>query len=124
MDDEWGRLRQPAAESEVFWYGIDQKPPGPGRVVRALNIQSSFDGLRFDVEAGDKRFTLESPLVGRINVYNILLACATALSYGINGGSNSEGRETALRACRDGLSVSMKDNPLWLLSITRIPTTR
>jgi len=84
MDDEWGRLRQPAAGSEVFWFGIDQKPPGPGRVVRALNIQSSFDGLRFDVDTGDERFTLESPLVGRFNVYNILLACATALSYGIN----------------------------------------
>ena len=83
MDDEWGR-RAPAAASEVFWYGIDRKPPGPGRVVRALNIQSSFDGLRFDVDAEGQRFTLESPLVGRINVYNILLACSTALSYGMS----------------------------------------
>jgi UDP-N-acetylmuramoyl-L-alanyl-D-glutamate--2,6-diaminopimelate ligase len=83
MDDEWGRSRAAAANSELFWYGIDQKSPGPGRVVRALNIQSSFEGLRFDVDTGDERFTLESPLVGRFNVYNILLACAAALTYGI-----------------------------------------
>ena len=29
------------------------------------------------------RFTVESPLIGRINVYNILAACAAGLSYGI-----------------------------------------
>jgi UDP-N-acetylmuramoyl-L-alanyl-D-glutamate--2,6-diaminopimelate ligase len=34
--------------------------------------------------AGPKRFRVESPLVGHINVYNILLACAAALTYGLS----------------------------------------
>jgi UDP-N-acetylmuramoyl-L-alanyl-D-glutamate--2,6-diaminopimelate ligase len=85
MDDEWGgRLRESAAASEVVWFGIDQKSPGPERVIRGLNIQSSFEGLRFDVDTGDERFTLESPLVGRFNVYNILLACSVAMTYGVD----------------------------------------
>jgi UDP-N-acetylmuramoyl-L-alanyl-D-glutamate--2,6-diaminopimelate ligase len=83
-DDEWGRRLQPAPESEVFWYGIDQHgPTNRGTVVRASNIHSSFDGLRFDVAAGGRKFTLESALVGRINVYNILLACTAALAHGL-----------------------------------------
>jgi UDP-N-acetylmuramoyl-L-alanyl-D-glutamate--2,6-diaminopimelate ligase len=85
MDDEWGRRVTPAPESDVFWYGIDQQPPGgPGRVVRAHHIHSSFEGLRFEVDADGRKFTLSSPLVGRINVYNILLAASAALAHGLS----------------------------------------
>jgi UDP-N-acetylmuramoyl-L-alanyl-D-glutamate--2,6-diaminopimelate ligase len=51
--------------------------------VRARHISSSFDGLRFEVQAPDGRFTVQSPLIGRINVYNILAACGASLSYGL-----------------------------------------
>jgi UDP-N-acetylmuramoyl-L-alanyl-D-glutamate--2,6-diaminopimelate ligase len=81
-DDEWGRRLDLAAESEVIWYGISQAPPSDrGIWIRATDVQSSFDGLRFTVEAGDKCFPVASPLVGHINVYNILLASAVALTY-------------------------------------------
>ncbi len=84
MDDDWGRRVVPAAESEVFWYGIDQNPPlSRGKVVRASNIHSSFKGLRFDVDVNGRKFSLKSPLVGRINVYNILLACSVALAQNL-----------------------------------------
>jgi len=36
-----------------------------------------------EVQYGSLRFPLESPLIGKINVYNILAACGAALSYGI-----------------------------------------
>jgi len=36
------------------------------------------------VEFGNRRVRLSSPLVGRINAYNILAACGTALSYGFD----------------------------------------
>jgi UDP-N-acetylmuramoyl-L-alanyl-D-glutamate--2,6-diaminopimelate ligase len=40
----------------------------------------SFNGLHFTVRVGDRGFAVESPLVGHINVYNILLACAAAIT--------------------------------------------
>lgn len=84
-DDEWGRRVQPAAESEVFWYGIDQQPPsGRGAYLRATNIESSFQGLRFQIEGAGYKFFVQSPFVGRINVYNILLACGAAIGHGLS----------------------------------------
>jgi UDP-N-acetylmuramoyl-L-alanyl-D-glutamate--2,6-diaminopimelate ligase len=81
-DDEWGRRLDLAAESEVLWYGISQNPPtARGIWVRATDVESSFEGLRFTIEAGERRFPIVSPLVGHINVYNILLACAVALTH-------------------------------------------
>ncbi len=88
-DDEAGRRIELAAETNVFWYSIDQAPPdraGAGlndTWVRATDVQSSFEGLRFTVMAGKKRFPVDSTLVGHINVYNILLACSAALTLGL-----------------------------------------
>ena len=52
--------------------------------MRAVDIESSFEGLRFHVLAGDHKFPVESTLVGHINVYNILLASAAALTLGLS----------------------------------------
>jgi UDP-N-acetylmuramoyl-L-alanyl-D-glutamate--2,6-diaminopimelate ligase len=51
--------------------------------VRAEEVEMSFSGLRFTVQAGERRFPVESPLVGHINVYNILLACSAAITLGM-----------------------------------------
>jgi UDP-N-acetylmuramoyl-L-alanyl-D-glutamate--2,6-diaminopimelate ligase len=56
---------------------------GPEANLRARHISSGFQGLRFVVQHGKARFPVESPLIGRINVYNILAACGVGLSYGI-----------------------------------------
>jgi UDP-N-acetylmuramoyl-L-alanyl-D-glutamate--2,6-diaminopimelate ligase len=77
-DDEAIRGMKLPAETEVCWYGL-----GPEAGLRAQNISSGFEGLRFQVEWGNLRFAVASPLIGKINVYNILAACGTALSYGI-----------------------------------------
>ena len=91
-DDEWGRRIDPSSDSEVFWYGIEQGAPGNrGTFVRAVNIQSSFEGLRFEIERDGKRFTVASPLVGKINVYNILLASTVALAHGLTEEQIQEG---------------------------------
>jgi len=83
-DDEGGRRLELAPETDVIWYGIDKPPPARrDRWLRAVDIQSSFGGLRFDVQDGERRFTIESALVGNINVYNILLACGAGLSLGL-----------------------------------------
>jgi UDP-N-acetylmuramoyl-L-alanyl-D-glutamate--2,6-diaminopimelate ligase len=97
MDDEWGRRLRPASGSEVMWYGIEQAPPSNrGTAIVASNIDSSFEGLRFDIEAAGRHFPVESGLVGRINVYNILLACSVALSLGLT----EEQIQTGLKALR------------------------
>jgi UDP-N-acetylmuramoyl-L-alanyl-D-glutamate--2,6-diaminopimelate ligase len=90
VDDEWGRRLEIAAETKVFWYGVEQEPPSHANAgakhtwVRAVDIESSFEGVRFNVIAGQKRFAVTSPLVGHINVYNILLACSAALTLRLN----------------------------------------
>ena len=65
-------------QTEVYWYGL-----GQDATLRARQVSSGFDGLRFEVQSGKTRFGVESPLIGKINVYNILAACGAALSYGI-----------------------------------------
>lgn len=87
-DDEQVRNLKLARETEVFWYGIDGEPRHPdssrNHYVCGENVESNFTGLRFDVISDTRRFTVESALVGQINVYNILLACSVALTYGLS----------------------------------------
>jgi UDP-N-acetylmuramoyl-L-alanyl-D-glutamate--2,6-diaminopimelate ligase len=85
-DDEYARHLKVDPKTEVFWYGLGRK-----RDLRALHISSGFHGLRFDVQYGKLRFAVESPLIGRINVYNILAACGAGLSYGIAPESIAQG---------------------------------
>jgi UDP-N-acetylmuramoyl-L-alanyl-D-glutamate--2,6-diaminopimelate ligase len=40
--------------------------------------------LKFDVNARGRKFEIVSPMTGRMNVYNILAACAAAWSYSID----------------------------------------
>ena len=77
-DDAYARQIPVPSGAEAFWYGF-----GAGSTVRASHISSSLRGLRFDVECGRTRFAVESALVGRVNVYNILAACAAGLSHGV-----------------------------------------
>jgi UDP-N-acetylmuramoyl-L-alanyl-D-glutamate--2,6-diaminopimelate ligase len=78
-DDEYGARLKVGAKTEVLWYGL-----GKDAAVRARRISSSFDGLRFEVHGAGEKFSIQSPLIGRINVYNILAACCTGLSYGFS----------------------------------------
>jgi UDP-N-acetylmuramoyl-L-alanyl-D-glutamate--2,6-diaminopimelate ligase len=80
-DDPYGRdlcqkLSDLNADTQILTYGL-----GTGSMVRATHIRSSLKGLRFDVAYGKTRFEIRSPLIGKINVYNILSACAAAMTY-------------------------------------------
>ena len=78
-DDEWGR-RIPIVEgTQVYWYGLQMDA-----AYRAVNIENDFDGLRFDIQTPDGPVAIESPLVGHINVYNILSAFCCGLSFGLD----------------------------------------
>jgi UDP-N-acetylmuramoyl-L-alanyl-D-glutamate--2,6-diaminopimelate ligase len=81
-DDEAVRRLEISKETEILWYGLEA--PAPGKWLQARDVESSFNGLRFRAVAEGVEFIVESPLVGRINVYNILLACGAALTLGLN----------------------------------------
>jgi UDP-N-acetylmuramoyl-L-alanyl-D-glutamate--2,6-diaminopimelate ligase len=88
-EDEAVRRLVTAPETQVLWFGRADNlagwtPPRAGdHTLLAENIESSFNGLRFRVNGGGRSLIVESPLVGHINVLNILLACGAAFSYGL-----------------------------------------
>jgi UDP-N-acetylmuramoyl-L-alanyl-D-glutamate--2,6-diaminopimelate ligase len=79
FDDSYGRTLKTKPETEVFWYGLED-----GAAVRAQRITSSFEGVRFEVQFAGGTYALESPLVGQINVYNILAAWCATFANGID----------------------------------------
>jgi UDP-N-acetylmuramoyl-L-alanyl-D-glutamate--2,6-diaminopimelate ligase len=93
-DDEWARKIELSPDTQAFWYGLKHEPP-PGSStsswIRAENLQMSFSGLRFTIAAGDRKFPIESQLVGHINAYNILLASGCALTLGLTDAQIQKG---------------------------------
>jgi UDP-N-acetylmuramoyl-L-alanyl-D-glutamate--2,6-diaminopimelate ligase len=77
-DDKFARSVKSKPETEVFWYGF-----GEGAAARAQRVAASFEGLRFEVQFRGRAYPLESPLVGQINVYNILAAWCAAVANGV-----------------------------------------
>jgi UDP-N-acetylmuramoyl-L-alanyl-D-glutamate--2,6-diaminopimelate ligase len=77
-DDEYGRRLRTQKSTEVLWYGL-----GSDARLRARHISSTFQGLRFDLQFENTRFSITSRLVGKINVYNILAAAGATLGLGI-----------------------------------------
>jgi UDP-N-acetylmuramoyl-L-alanyl-D-glutamate--2,6-diaminopimelate ligase len=77
-DDEYSRRMKLHPTTELIDYGF-----GQDSALRARHVSSNFSGLRFDVQFRKNRFAVESPLIGKINVYNILAACGAGISYGI-----------------------------------------
>jgi UDP-N-acetylmuramoyl-L-alanyl-D-glutamate--2,6-diaminopimelate ligase len=75
-DDEWGRKLRLGAGPEVLSYGF-----GGESMVRARHIHTGLNGLRFDVVYDKVRFEVRSPLIGKINVYNILAACCVGMTF-------------------------------------------
>lgn len=84
-DDEAVRGLKLSPDTRAWWYGSTRPPQHRSDDVHltAKDVESSFDGLRFTVGAGDQSFTVESALVGHINISNILLACGIALADGL-----------------------------------------
>ena len=77
-DDEYARHLPVHPRTRTLWYGLGQDAD-----LRPRNVVTSFQGTRFEAQFGRLRFPIESPLIGKINVYNILAACAAGLSYGV-----------------------------------------
>lgn len=88
FDDPFGRSIKTNAETEVLSYGLED-----GAMGRAQRIVSGFEGLRFEIQFRGQSYPIRSPLVGQINVYNILAAWCAAYANGIGPQIIAEGIE-------------------------------
>jgi len=77
-EDPAGKTMEPPAPARVIWYGLSHQAD-----LRAENIRSGVAGLHFDLWWKNQQAPVESALVGRINVLNILAAAGAAISYGV-----------------------------------------
>ena len=59
--------------------------------VRAVDAAIGRDGIRATINSSSRRFAIESPLLGEINLRNILGACAVSEALGINAAAVAEG---------------------------------
>jgi len=64
--------------------------------LRARHISYSLRGLSFDTDYEGRRIDVQSPLAGRINVYNILAAIGAGVSLGLE----AEVIEKGIAQCR------------------------
>jgi UDP-N-acetylmuramoyl-L-alanyl-D-glutamate--2,6-diaminopimelate ligase len=77
-DDEYGKLLASSAKNAVT-YGLDS-----GAQLTTKKFRLTFSGLSFTAQTPNGKIDVESSLVGRINVYNILAAIGAAQALGIS----------------------------------------
>ena len=79
-DDEYGQKLVKVSKkrsAEVLTYGLTKGD------FRAEKVEITPRGTRFDLVSREMRHPVQSPLLGRHNVYNVLAAAAIALEHGI-----------------------------------------
>ena len=78
LDDEYGRKLAEFSRrrSQVFTYGIEQGD------FHAEHLEMTPQGNNFALTTPEGPIELRSPLIGRVNVYNVLAACAAAYARG------------------------------------------
>ena len=117
IDDEYGK-RLARIGKNVVTYGL-------GCVCANHDEEISADIFRAVVHGAnaERQSAIASPLVGRINVYNMLAAIGAAQALGISNESIAAGIQN-LESVPGDFSGSIWGSHFLWLSITRIPTTR
>ncbi len=77
-DDEWGKKLKGLAKSTLT-YGLTN-----GTDLAAKKFALSFNGLNFIAQTPNGKINVQSALVGRINVYNILAAIGAGIGLGLS----------------------------------------
>ncbi len=89
-DDEWGK-KLGGLTNKTLTYGLQN-----GSDLKVKKFQLSFKGLSFTAHTPNGPIQVNSPLVGRINVYNILAAIGAGLGLGLS----NEAIENGIRNLR------------------------
>jgi len=98
-DDEYGRRLAGLARNAVT-YGLASSAQ-----LTTKKFQLTFSGLAFTAQTPNGKIEIESSLVGRINVYNILAAIGAAQSLGLSN-------DVIAAGVRDLKSVSGRFQPI------------
>ncbi|HEY6466713.1 MAG TPA: UDP-N-acetylmuramoyl-L-alanyl-D-glutamate--2,6-diaminopimelate ligase [Candidatus Acidoferrales bacterium] len=85
VDDAYGPPLEGLAK-RTFTYGLKGSPD-----LTAKKLSLSFEGLKFTAQTPAGKIEIDSPLVGRINVYNILAAVGAAVALEIPNDKIEEG---------------------------------
>ncbi|MGE0404822.1 MAG: UDP-N-acetylmuramoyl-L-alanyl-D-glutamate--2,6-diaminopimelate ligase [Candidatus Korobacteraceae bacterium] len=94
LDDPRGEALAQFAKSQgstVFTYGLKAND------VYAEKVDVGLHGTRFDLVTPSGKVPLFSPMIGKVNVYNITAACAAAYARGIGSEAMSLGIEQLQR---------------------------
>ncbi len=86
IDDPHGLDVVDGTTADVVTYGLSGDAEA-----KAVNISSTFEGLRFDLEFRGHDITLRSKMTGTINVYNALAASTAMLASGVPAQAVAEG---------------------------------
>jgi UDP-N-acetylmuramoyl-L-alanyl-D-glutamate--2,6-diaminopimelate ligase len=78
-----GLSRSLALTVHVLGYGVDESPLSASRTVHASDIKSTQAGLHFEVHTPLGCGTIESTLLGRFNVHNLLATLTALLALGM-----------------------------------------
>jgi UDP-N-acetylmuramoyl-L-alanyl-D-glutamate--2,6-diaminopimelate ligase len=86
-DDEWSEAFAKIAHKnseKVFTYGLAQGD------FHAEKLEMTTRGTRFEMVTPERRIEVYSPLLGRVNVYNLLAASGAAMERGVHADRISE----------------------------------
>ena len=84
-DDPYGKQLKNVA-TQTYTYGLTN-----GAEITTRNYELTFKGLKFTAQTPAGKIDIESPLVGKINVYNILAAIGAGLALGFSREEISQG---------------------------------
>jgi len=87
-DDDWGRKIFANARTKTLSYGYDAEAD-----VRVAAANLSLTGTMLNIEYRGTTSTIQSPLVGKFNVYNLLAAYAAGVGLGIAPDRITQGLE-------------------------------
>ncbi len=79
FDDMYGKDIVMDTKATKFFYGLNKSAD-----VYATDIQINFENLKFKIHYGIDTIEIETPIVGKFNVYNCLAAISAALLLGID----------------------------------------
>ncbi len=82
FDDDYGR-RIPVSPASQLW-SFAFHPGSPKSTIRAINVRTGFDGISFDLVTPQATVPVHSPMLGDVNIGNILAAAAAALGSGVS----------------------------------------
>jgi UDP-N-acetylmuramoyl-L-alanyl-D-glutamate--2,6-diaminopimelate ligase len=72
-DDQWGRIILQDLALPSLSYGMEKN-----NAVKTLNYELSLTGIKAQIDLAGVTISIQTPLVGKFNIYNILAAAAAA----------------------------------------------